>query len=202
MRTEAPETGLDSCSDDELMKRFQNGEVEGFEVLVERYRPCLARFLLTLGAGVSNVDDLVQDTFMRVYEHYRDYIPMGTFRPWIYRIARNLHYDKMRERVPVPMDLDMPIVLLKDWRGSTQLAALEKRETESERWRRIRAACDGLPETMREALYLRYELELTIREIAEIQDCPEGSVKSKLHYAVKRLQDRVAGDKIKLTELQ
>jgi RNA polymerase sigma-70 factor (ECF subfamily) len=184
-------------SDDDLMRDFQGGCVASFEELVSRYRGALVGFLRAIGAG-SQAEDLAQEAFIRVYEHHRDYIPMGTFRPWLYRIARNLLYDSLRERVPVMLDLEVPMILVRDWREETQLASMERKEEESETWRRIEEVRERLPESTREVLFLRYSQGLTVPEIAEVTGLALGTVKSRIHYALKRLKKRVTGKKTRV----
>ncbi len=128
---------------------------------------------------------------MRVYEERRDYIPMGRFRAWIYTIARNLCCDRFREPRPVRFDLDMPLIL---WSGvdPTSAYASWQETAADERLAKIGQAAEQLPPLMREAVTLKYYHALKLKEIAQVQDCPVGTVKSRLHYALKRMARMVA----------
>jgi RNA polymerase sigma-70 factor (ECF subfamily) len=182
----------ESASDDDLMRAFQEGDTPAFEELVRRYRARLAAFAQSHLRDASAADDVVQETFVRVYEEHRDYIPRGRFKAWVYTIARNLCCDRFRATARTTFDLDMPIIL---WTGLGQAdgepPAAE--DEPDERLTRIRAAADELPEPMRETVQLKYYHGLKAREIAQIQDCPLGTVKSRLHYALKRIGEAVTG---------
>lgn len=173
------------ASDDCLMQAFQGGDVDAFEELVRRYRGRLAAFAESQLHDPSAADDVVQETFLRVYQEHRDYIPRGRFRAWAYTIARNLCRDRFRALARRRYDPDMPLILLT---GLAREGDGPDRDEEEE-WRleRVRSAAAELPEPMRQVVQLKYYHGLTAREIAELQDCPVGTVKSRLHYALKRI---------------
>ena len=175
-------------SDDDLMRAFQGGEVEAFEALVARYQKPLAVFVHSRTAESATTDDIVQETFIRVYEHHRDYIPSGRFRAWVYAIARNLCCDKSREPTFRSFDLDMPVLLWSGLRPVSHGPGIDEGAGDSERLERVSQAAELLRPLMREAVILRYYHGLKLAEIAEVQDCPVGTVKSRLHYAVRRMK--------------
>ncbi|KPJ69668.1 MAG: hypothetical protein AMS14_11410 [Planctomycetes bacterium DG_20] len=178
-------------SDDGLMRAFQRGDVGAFETLVRRYHAPLTAFTESLTGDPSEADDVVQMTFVKVYEHYRDYIPMGRFRAWIYAVARNLCMDTLRQPRPASLDLDMPLVLWSGTRGYVERTSNEAWAERSAQLNQIRRAADRLPAAMKEAVELKYVHGLKAREIAEVQKCPVGTVKSRLHRALQRLGQMV-----------
>lgn len=178
--------------DDELMRAFQNGEVDAFEALFERYRSPLSAFALGSTGEPATAEDVAQETFIRVYEQHKEYVPTGHFRAWIYTIARNLCCDRFREPVLVGLDLDIPLVLWSGHRRSEETARWKEKTEHSERMGRLGQGVDQLPPPMREVVTLKYYHGLKAREIAEVQDCPVGTVKSRLHYALKRLGEIIS----------
>jgi RNA polymerase sigma-70 factor (ECF subfamily) len=176
--------------DDQWMREFQEGDVPAFEELLARWRGPLLALARSLTEDWATADDIVQETFVRVYEQRREYIPSGRFPSWICTIARNLCYDKLREPAPLALEPDMPLVL---WLGAS--GGRPEPATESvadERLAQVERAAEKLPPPMREAVMLKYYHGLKIKEIAEIQDCPAGTVKSRLHYARKRMEELVS----------
>ena len=179
-------------SDDDLMRAFQSGDVEAFEKLVERWRGPLWAFASGMTSDPATVDDIVQETFVRIYEQHRDYIATGRFRPWIYTIARNLCRDRFRQPTVRSLDLDAPLILWSRLDGTTRRARSEAGQDRGDRIGRIARAAEDLSEPMREVVLLKYYHGLKAKEIAEVAGCPVGTVKSRLHYALKRIERMVA----------
>jgi RNA polymerase sigma-70 factor (ECF subfamily) len=181
-------------SDDDLMRDFQAGNVEAFEELVGRYHAPLYAFADRFVGDRSAADDVVQEAFLRVYEERADYIASGHFRAWLYTIARNLCLDRLRRRDFLPLDLDMPLIL---WSGLRRTPEVEGWEEETERSMRLEAigrAANELPARQREAVLLKYYHGLKVDEIAEVQECPAGTVKSRLHYGLRAIRKIVADE--------
>ncbi len=183
-----------SKTDDELMRDFQGGDVGAFEELVRRYRARLYAFAESMTHDPGAADDVVQETLVTVFEQQADYIPMGRFRAWVYTIARNLCRDRFREPSPVRFSADMPLIL---WSGVARTRGAERwsQETErTERLERVGEAAGELPKPQREAVMLKYYHGLKLREIAEIQGCPLGTAKSRVHYGLKAIENIVSDD--------
>ncbi len=172
-------------TDDELMQRVQGGDAGAFEDLVGRYRAAPRAFADRMTGDGAAAEDIVQETFVRVYEERGEYIAMGHFRAWIYTISRNLCHDRFREPTLLSFDPDMPLALL------VGVASIDGRSWEpasdADRLDQVGRAAKGLPDAMWEAVELKYYHGLKIREIAQVLDCPPGTGKSRLHYALKQM---------------
>ena len=179
-------------TDDDLMRKFQEGDVEAFEELLGRYQAPLAAFAEGLTGDPGGADDVVQETFVRVYEQRADYIPTGRFRAWIYTIARNLCRDRFRCPAPVPFNLDIPLVLWSGLKRRPETDGWAERAERSDRLRKIGQAATQLADPQKEAVMLKYYHGLGVKEIAEVQGCPVGTVKSRLHYALRRIEQMVS----------
>jgi RNA polymerase sigma-70 factor (ECF subfamily) len=198
---------LDQLSDEELMGRYRDeGHSEEFSLLVRRYERELFRYLARYLGDPSLADDVFQNTFLQVHLK-RDLYERGRpFRPWLYTIATHQAVDALRKagRHPaVSLDQRSPngetepgaLIDLLVAEETGPLAALQ--EGERREW--VRRALRRLPEALRETLVLAYFQDLKYREIADVLKIPVGTVKSRLHAALAKLQEmaRTAGDDIR-----
>ncbi len=182
---------LEHISDDDLMRGLQSGDVQAFEVLVYRYRPRLEGFLTQRLGDRDLAQDFAQETFIRVYQEAREYIPMGRFRAWLYTIARNLctnsFLSAQRHQALTP---DAPLIL---WNWETAVARNSYGEEERDlRTREVQRASARLPDKQRRVVMLKYVDGLSISEIAELEGCPEGTVKSRLYHGMRRLREKLS----------
>ncbi|MBE3553380.1 MAG: RNA polymerase sigma factor [Kyrpidia tusciae] len=172
-------------SDEALARAFAEGHTGSFEALVYRYHRPIHAYIQRLLGRTEPAEDLVQETFFRfVREVQRGRVPERV-RPWLYRVATNLcrDYWKAAQRRSEPG-------LLEDWSP----AVLEKPSV-SEIYERletrqmIRDALDELSEIQKRMVILRFYQDLTYREIAEVLEVPEGTVKAYLFKALRHLRE-------------
>lgn len=171
----------------DLLGRSRDGDRAALTELVEEMGPRLKGFFLRLGAQTSTAEDLTQDVFLRVLNSMDRYQESGRLDAYLLRIARNLWIDSRRRHRPVPAGeavQDAP-----DELQPGPLAAAEERDRAA-LLREALAQCD--PEA-RELLELAVLQRLPYAEVGVILDIPVGTVKSRVHYALKRLKERVAG---------
>jgi RNA polymerase sigma-70 factor (ECF subfamily) len=180
------------------MLRFRHGETEVFGALVRRYERELYGYLRRYLGDETLAEDVFQNAFLQVYLKSGQYESGRPFRPWLYTIATNQAIDALRrnsrhqalslqqaaEAAGSPAELPGLINALQT-RGPGPLDSL----SEQERRDRVRASVDQLPELLRSVLVLAYYQGLKYREIAEVLDIPVGTVKSRLHAALARLQE-------------
>ncbi len=161
------------------MVRIQGGNATAFELLLERYRQRLFGFLLRR-APSQHTEDLFQETWLRVVRARERYDPARRFSTWLFQIANNLCRDGARRsalEVREQARLESGVAT----QGQTGVAALDAKLDARQRLAQ-------LPERLREVLVLRYFEDLGEREIAEIVGVPPGTVKSRLHAAVRALR--------------
>jgi len=188
---------LNHCSDEELLSRLRNGEREGFGVLVRRYQRELYGYLRRYLGDANLADDVFQATFLQVYIKIAQYEPGRAARPWLYTIATHQAIDAMRRVGRHPMvSLEQAASEGENGEVRSMVDMLEARESspldqtlEGESREQVRAYVDKLPEFLRQVVVLVYYQGLKYREVADILDVPVGTVKSRLHTALVKLQE-------------
>ena len=163
------------------MQRVQGGDAAALGELLGRWRSRLYAFL-SRRAGEA-ADDLFQETWLRVVRAAGSFDPGRRFSTWLFQIANNLCRDRARRRA-----------VEEGWRESMRSDARHESaprpapalDLRIDMHRRVSA----LPERLREVLLLRYYHQLSEEEIAEIVGIPRGTVKSRLHHAVRALRDQ------------
>jgi RNA polymerase sigma-70 factor (ECF subfamily) len=188
---------LTNCSDEDLLARFRRGETESFGELVRRYERELYGYLRRYLGDGNLADDVFQNTFLQLYVKIGHYEPGRPVRPWLYTIATHQAIDALRRngrhqvlsldqnREELPDGELRGLVDLLESSGPEPIEAVQSDELRD----RVRASVNRLPEFLRQVVILAYYQGLKYREIADILDIPVGTVKSRLHAAIMRLQD-------------
>lgn len=188
-------TSARSETDEALMIRFQRGERAAFTQLVRRHQTGLYNFALRQLRIPSVAEDVVQEAFVRVVQNALEFKHEARFSTWAYTITRNLCIDQLRKRA-----LRKHPSLDESKRGeegdgptlgeqtADSRANVERQATGTELKERIAAAVEELPDDQREVFLLRELSNLPFKEIAEITGVPENTVKSRMRYALERLQ--------------
>jgi RNA polymerase sigma-70 factor (ECF subfamily) len=184
-------------SDRALVECALAGDGAAFDALLERYRAPIRRHLLRYTHDDAATQDLLQETFLRVWTRGEQWDGRGTFRAWLYRIATNLalnHLRTVRRRRETSLETEgeveteeedrIPAWMIDDTALGPQ-AALEQAEER----RQVRRLVAALPDEKRAVFRLVHEMEMTIHDAAAQLQIPEGTVKSRLHYAKKQLAD-------------
>lgn len=186
-------------TDEELMRAVQTGEEAAFPLLYRRYERRLLAFLVPYVGDLALAEDLLQETFLRVFRQRASYEPRGAFRTWLFAIARNLALDHFRRRRGSPEAIPLPQeegVAGTDpgWVPDATpdaLGVLVGREAAAS----LRAALLELPEEDRAVILLSRLEGLRYREIAEILGSTEGAVKVRAHRALLTLRKRLQREK-------
>jgi RNA polymerase sigma-70 factor (ECF subfamily) len=188
---------LSACTDEELLGRFCSGHKEAFGILLRRYERELYGYLRRYLGDGNLAEDVFQNTFLQLYLKSGQYEPGRPVRPWLYTIATNQAIDALR-RNGRHQAVSLDQTRKESGEGELQnlLESLESRGPSpleaaqgEERREKIRASVDHLPEFLREVLILAYYQGLKYREIADILGIPVGTVKSRLHAALVKLQE-------------
>jgi RNA polymerase sigma-70 factor (ECF subfamily) len=169
-------------TDEALLTAIRAGQLEAFDELYRRYAGRLFGYIRRFAPEPSSAEDLFQEVFMKVLRD-RTYDPKrGRFSAWVFTVARNACRMQQR-RVETRARHDAAA------QGPAADADLEDAVG---RRRQVRAAIAGLPEDQRQLLLLKQVGDLTYREIADIHGVAEGTVKSRLHAAMKAFRTRLA----------
>jgi len=190
--------GWDGTSDEELLRRFGEGDPRAFEELVRRHQRPLHNFVLRSVRDPERAAELTQETLLRVVQRSGEFLGASKVTTWMYTIARNLCIDHGRRMVVRRhRSLDAPLGAGAD--GTTLLDGVAADTPAADRSamgqvlrERLVAAVDELPDEQREVFLLRELEHMPFRDIAEIVGVPENTVKSRMRYALERLQRALA----------
>lgn len=159
--------------------------------LVERYQYRLVRYLVYLTARPESVEDLVQETWLRVLDRGGQYDGRSRFEAWLFSIARNLAIDDLRKRPVVSLDAPdaagpaRAVERQAPDRSSPFLAAARSEDAV-----RLAAALSLLEPIYREALLLRFQEDLSLQEVSQIVGAPVPTVSSRIHRGLGLLRSR------------
>ncbi len=190
----------EEVTDEVLMMRFQAGDRRAFANLVRKYKAPIYTFILRLVRSTSAAEDLAQDVFVKIVQSAADFKHESRFSTWAYAIARNIcidHLRKMSYRQHPSLDQahgegrDGP-TLLDRTADVHPSAAVERSVIGVEMGRRITLCVEALPDEQREVFLMREVANLQFKEIATITGVPENTVKSRMRYALERLQESLA----------
>jgi RNA polymerase sigma-70 factor (ECF subfamily) len=190
-------------SDETLMAGILERDVRAFETLFDRYTEALHRHACFMLHDETVAYDVVQETFLRVWLRVEQWDGRGSPRAWLYRIATNLALNYLRtvqRRHEVPLELppdsedDEDVVsFVPAWMIDNATLGPEAAVELAEQRASYRHALARLPDDKREVFHMVHELEMSLRDAADALSIPEGTVKSRLHYARKKL-GREIGD--------
>ena len=173
---------------DEWVEQCRQGQTRAFAEIVKTLQPGLLGFLFRMTQDRELAEDLGQEAFLRAFRQIHRYNgKKAAFPTWLFTLARNLCLDELRKHRP-------------KWASLEEAAEIEQKGVlapdgeagERELERRIAHAVAELEPVYREVFVLREYENLSLEEVAEIIDCPLGTVKSRLHRARTLLQEELA----------
>jgi len=196
--------GREEVTDEALMLRYQGGDRSAFALLVRRHKAPVFNFILRHTRSSSVAEDLTQDVFVRVVQSAADFRHSARFSTWVYTIARNLCIDQLRKaQLRRHPSLDQPSG--SGGSGEEDGPTLGERTADEHPERtvdraaigrelaeHIQHAVESLPEEQREVFLLREVANVPFKEIAAMIGIPENTVKSRMRYALERLQRALA----------
>jgi RNA polymerase sigma-70 factor (ECF subfamily) len=177
--------------DAELLRRVQADDLDAFEEFFARYRNPIYRTAYGLTGDRLAAEEILQDTFARAHRHRHTFHQDVSPLPWLHRVSLNLCYSRLaRRRLETgPID-DAAEHGLPDDRP---LPA--ERAEQAELRQIVREGIAALPEKHRSVVVLYYLQRLTLQETAQVLDIQLGTVKSRLHYALRGLRIQLEGDR-------
>ena len=185
-----------SVTDELLMIRYQRGDRDAFAWLVRRHKQRVYNFILRLVKNSSTAEELSQETFLKIVQNSSSFKHEARFSTWLYAIARNLcidHQRKQRLRRHPSLDQSPPGDQTGRSLGDSiadphPRSSVERSAATGRMAKAIAAAVEELPEEQKEVFLLREVGSLPFKEIAEITATGENTVKSRMRYALERLQ--------------
>lgn len=167
-----------------LARLARKGDQRAFAEIVDLYKDKLYHLANRMTGNRQEAEDVVQETFLRVYKNLDRYDENQKFSTWIYRIATNLCIDRLRKRRAV-YSLDSESADHDGLDGYSMMPS-EERTPESElilteTQRLIRDAIETLPVKYKSIMILRYLQDLSLQEISDVLDMPVTTVKTRVH---------------------
>ena len=177
-------------TDEELIARFQQGDQQAFDILVHRYKDQLLNFVYRFVGNRNDAEDIVQETFLRVYKNKHYYKEIAKFSTWIYTIAGNLAKTELRKRkrrklfsvsnfMNEEKDYEIPD---EDKNPELEVDGTIKDDI-------IQKAIEKLPPKFKEVILLRDVQGFSYEEISQILNIPLGTVKSRVNRGRLKLQE-------------
>ncbi len=178
-----------AITDEELIARFQQGDNYAFDLLVKRYKDPLLNFVFRFLGNANDAEDVVQETFLRLFKNKHYYKEIAKFSTWIYTIAGNLAKTELRKRrrkkffsihqhTQDERDFELPDT------NATPDEATDAQITDQ----MIQAAINKLSPKFKEVIILRDIQGFSYEEISEVIHVPLGTVKSRVNRARLKLQ--------------
>jgi RNA polymerase sigma-70 factor, ECF subfamily len=183
----------EDADDVRLMRLVGRGDTKALEELIEKHQALVAGTVARMLGSNSDVEDIAQQVFIRVWKSARRYVPRAKFTTWLLKITRNLVFNELRRsrrrpHVPLQSEPGAEDFPLKDEMNLAPDASL----LESELQRKIEEAILQLPDNQRMALVLRRYEQLSYEQIAEVLDLSVPAVKSVLFRARTELRSRLS----------
>lgn len=167
----------------ELVRALQDGSLEALGALYDRYNRLVFRTALAIAGDYELAADLLQDVFLRLHRFADRVDPSRPLEPWLYRVTVNLSCTRVKRRRWLH-----PLEDFAEWLVGESHNAPHRVAERRENWQEIEEALADLPLAQRTVIVLYYINELSVLEIADILELPEGTVKSRLHYGRKALK--------------
>jgi RNA polymerase sigma-70 factor, ECF subfamily len=184
------------AADEVLMLRYKEGDLEAFEILLERYQQPLFSFVLRFCNDYHQAEDLVQEVFLRLIKSAKTYEPKAKFSTYIYTFAHNICIDNFRRgkkrkttSLSQPIDAEQELTFedtVKDERSNP-----EKEYRQRSLEKALQEAVSELPEEQREVFLLREQMNLPFEEIARVVGCLPSTAKSRMRYALQSIRQKL-----------
>ena len=183
-----------NVSDRELVERVQRGERKAFDLLMLKYQHRIANIIARYVHDPSEVLDVAQEAFMKAYRAIPRFRGDSAFYTWMYRIAVNTAKNHLAAQARRPRESGVDVTDAEQFDGADDLkehATPEGLALTEEIQRTVIAAIEALPQDLKVAISLR-ELEgMTYEEIAQVMDCPIGTVRSRIFRAREAINARL-----------
>lgn len=181
--------------DQKLVEKAQKGDKQAFGILVEKYHKKLYRLLSRMVRDQSEIEDIVQDSFIKAYHAINNFRGDSAFYTWLYRIGVNTAKNHLMAlgRRPKAMN-EVELEDIENFDDAGDLRTYETPESvlmTKEIAATVNDTIEHLPEELRSAITLREMDGLSYEEIAEIMDCPIGTVRSRIFRARESIAEKL-----------
>ena len=188
-------SGFGELSDAEILAEVAAGDIDAYGKIVGRYRGRLYNFVFRFVSDKETAEDIVQETFLRAFRKRKEYRAIANFSTWLFTIAGNLAKSELRRRKRWRLfslhrddESDTGMELPDETYRPDKVAESSLADDQ------IHDAIASLPENYRQVILLRDVEGMAYQEIAEIVDCPVGTVKSRVNRARLKLQQKLKNE--------
>jgi RNA polymerase sigma-70 factor (ECF subfamily) len=183
-----------SSETQQIARGLRQRDIAVLHQLVGQYQYRLVRYLIYLTGRRDAVDDLVQETWLRVLERGHSYNGQSPFAPWLFTIARNLAFDAMRKRKGFSLDSsDRKEADHEELSPVSDAPSPFEEAARTEDARHVAQSLESLDPIYREALVLRFQEDLSLQEIAAISGAPVSTVSSRIYRGLAALRKQMEG---------
>ncbi|MFZ5391550.1 MAG: RNA polymerase sigma factor [Patescibacteria group bacterium] len=179
------ETDLINLTDEQLAIKVQNGQFEAFNQLMSRYQAKILRYVKRLTLNRPDSEDIVQETFLKAYQNINSFKTDLRWSPWLYRIAHNLSFNFLKRLSYSPLPFFDPDTLFPH-PVAPDNPAQDILDKELKNY--LNTCLDKLKPKYREVLIMRYQENLSYKDIAEILKIPLGTVSIRLKRGIEELK--------------
>jgi RNA polymerase sigma-70 factor (ECF subfamily) len=174
-------------TDAQLVEQLRENDFDALGLLFDRYYPQVYRTAMAITRDNAVAEDIAQDCFLKLHQYANRIDTTLPLAPWLYRVTVNLSYTWISRRKKRRISLEALVdqLMSPPWHAPDHMA--EQGETQHQ----VRQAISELHFNQRVVIVLHYLSGLSLEEIAEILDCPVGTVKSRLYYARENLRRRL-----------
>jgi RNA polymerase sigma-70 factor (ECF subfamily) len=180
--------------DEELVRRVQRGDKKAFDLLVLKYQNRIIQLINRYVRDPHEAQDIAQETFIKAYRAMPSFRGDSAFYTWIYRIAINTAKNHIAARSRRPTDDEIEVEVAEQFEGENGLRDQETPEgilLSEELGQTIQLALEELPGELRTAITLREMDGLSYDEIAEVMECPVGTVRSRIFRAREAIDKKI-----------
>ena len=165
-----------------LIRHAANGDASAWEPLVQTYQQAVFRLAYLLLGDPDDAEDIAQETFLRAWNHLKHFDSTRPLRPWLLSITANLSRNRRRSAGRYLA------ALTRAFRDEPAPASVEEKSTQYMEANDLRKAVQNLNEPDQQVVFLRYFMDLSVAETAEVLQVAEGTVKSRLSRALEKLR--------------
>ena len=181
-----PDPDYKKLTDEELISRFQNEDIDAFNEIVFRFKDKIVNFLYRYTGSREDSEDIAQDAFLRLYKSKHLYREIGKFSTWFYTIAINIAKTNLRKKkklnvISINNVFDRGETGEKDYELPANVIAPDDSANASTEGYYIQKAIDSLSDKLKQVIILRDIQDLDYDEIASITELPLGTVKSRIN---------------------
>jgi RNA polymerase sigma-70 factor (ECF subfamily) len=189
---------MQNASDQELIIELKKGSLNALGILYDRHRRMVYRTALGIVGDTEAAADLLQDVFLRLHRFAERVDASRPLEPWLYRVTANLSYTWVKRR----KRWFSPLEDIAEWLSGNKKHTPHHLAELDEESQQVRQAISCLPLGQRVVIVLYYINDLSLQEISEILEVPEGTVKSRLHYGRQALKRHLGILDERLPEVQ